>query len=221
MIRNRFIFLLMFLFLGYKFYGKIDELNLTSNYGSYNQQKKVFYAKGNAHITIDNNEIYCDEMEIYLTKDDNVEKAIFKKNIRIFQEKEKIQIGGEYAEYYKSEKQFVIRENAFYVDVEEEVAVFGDAIYNYDKEKLAIVQGNIRIFQKDIFAKGASVKYTRKDKIMEITGFPTVENQGSIYSAKKIIVNVDTNTFFLEGGIEATILNEEKAEPSKKEGEKK
>lgn len=197
-------------------YSKIEELNLKSDYGFYNQQKKIFYAKGNAHITIDNNEIYCDEMEIHLTKDDNVDKAIFKKNIRIFQEKEKIQIGGEYAEYYKNEKQFVIRENAFYVDVEEEVAVFGDAIYNYDKEKVAIVQGNIRIFQKDIFAKGASVKYTRRDKIMEITGFPTVENKGSVYSAKKIIVNVDTNTFFLEGGIEATILNEEKEKEEKK-----
>lgn len=212
MIKKSKIILIFFVFFIYNSYSKIEELTLTSNYGFYNQQKKIFYAKGNAHISIDNNEVYCEEMEIYLTKDDNVEKAIFKKNIRIFQEKEKIQIGGEYAEYYKSEKQFVIRENAFYIDIEEEVAVFGDAIYNYDKEKVAIVQGNIRIFQKDIFAKGASVKYTRKDKLMELTGFPTVENQGSVYSAKKIIVNVNTNTFSLEGGIEATILNEEKEE---------
>ncbi|HOF00497.1 MAG TPA: LptA/OstA family protein [Spirochaetota bacterium] len=194
---------------------KIDELNLKSDHGSYNEAKKIFFAQGNAHIIIDNNEIFCDEMEIHLTKDDNVEKAIFKRNIRIFQEKEKIQIGGEYAEYYKKDKQFVIRDNAFYADVEEEVAVFGDSIYNYDKEKIAIVQGNARIYQKDIYAKGASVKYTRKDKLMEISGFPTVENQGSTYNAKKIIVNVEANTFYLEGGIDAIILNEEKEEDKK------
>jgi len=77
------------------------------------------------------------------------------------------------------------------------------------------VQGNARIYQKDIYAKGASVKYTRKDKLMEISGFPTVENQGSTYNAKKIIVNVEANTFYLEGGIDAIILNEEKEEDKK------
>lgn len=190
-------------------FAKMDELNLKSDNGSYDESKKIFFASGNAHITIDENEIFCSEMEIHLTKDDNVEKAIFRKNIRIFQDKERVQIGGEYAEYYKKDKQFVIRENSFYVDVEDEVAVFGDSIYNYDKEKIAVVQGNTRIYQKDIFAKGASVKYTRKDKLMEISGFPTVENQGSTYNAKKIIVNIEANTFSLEGGIDAIIINEE------------
>ncbi|HNZ26674.1 MAG TPA: hypothetical protein PKK13_05535 [Spirochaetota bacterium] len=50
---------------------------------------------------------------------------------------------------------------------------------------------------------------------MEISGFPTVENQGSTYNAKKIIVNVEANTFYLEGGIDAIILNEEKEEDKK------
>jgi lipopolysaccharide assembly outer membrane protein LptD (OstA) len=139
-----------------------------------------------------------------------VEKAIFKKKIRIFQKKDEIQIGGEYAEYYKKDKNFIIRENTFYIDVKEEVAVFGDSILNYDKEKVAIVQGNVRIYQKEIFAKGAFVKYTRNDKQMEISGFPTIENQGSIYNSKKIIVDVKNNTFLLEGGLDAQILNETK-----------
>jgi lipopolysaccharide export system protein LptA len=206
------IFLILFLF-NYIFsiYSKIEELNLRSDNGFYKEinNQKVFIAEGNAHILIDQNEVFCNTIEIYLSKNDSVEKAIFKKNIIIFQEKDRIQIGGEYAEYLKKEKQFIIRENAFYIDVKEEVAVFGDSIYNYEKEETAIIQGNIRMYQKDIYSKGAFVKYTRKDKIMEISGFPTVENQGSTYSAKKIIIDVDTNTFLLEGGLEATILNEE------------
>ena len=206
---NKRLLIIILTFVTAAAFAKMDELNLSSDNGSYNDSKKIFYAQGNAHITIDENEIYCSEMEIHLTKDDNVEKAIFRKNIRIFQDKEKVQIGGEYAEYFKKDKQFVIRENSFYVDVEDEVAVFGDSIYNYDKEKIAIVQGNTRIYQKEIFAKGASVKYTRKDKLMEISGFPTVENQGSTYNAKKIIVNIEANTFSLEGGIDAVIINED------------
>lgn len=191
-------------------FSKIEELNINSDNGYYKEinKQKVFIAQGNAHIDIDDNEVYCDEITVYLTNNDNVEKAIFKKNIIIFQEKDKIQIGGEYAEYYKQKKQFIIRENTFYIDVEEEVAVFGDSIYNYDEEKIAIIQGNVRIFQKDIFSKGAFVKYTKKDKLMEISGFPTVESDGSTYSAKKIIIDVENNTFLLEGGLEATILNE-------------
>jgi lipopolysaccharide export system protein LptA len=203
-------FLLLFFFISANLFSKIEELNLKAENGYYKKinNQKVFIAQGNAHVTIDENDVYCDEMEIYLTEDDNVDKALFKKNIIIFQDKDKIHIGGEYAEYYKKDKQFVIRENAFYIDVDNEVAVFGDSINNHDKEKVAIIQGNVRIFQKDIYAKGAFVKYTKNDKQMEISGFPSIENQGSEYSAKKIIIDVDNNTFLLEGGLEATILNE-------------
>jgi lipopolysaccharide export system protein LptA len=210
MHRSR-LFFIFFIFLAVSpLSAKMEELNLNADNGYYKEIKnqKVFMAQGNAWIVIDDNEIFCDEMEIYLDEKENVEKAVFKKNIRIFQEKDEIQIGGEYAEYYKIDKQFIIRENAFYIDVNEEVAVFGDSIYNYEEEQVAIVQGNVRIFQKDIFSTGAFVKYTRKDKLMEISGFPTVENQGSEYSAKKIIVDVKNNTFILEGGLDATILNE-------------
>ncbi len=187
-----------------------DELVLRSENGYYRTvtNQKVFVAQGNAYILIDNNEIYCDEIEIFMTSDDRVEKAIFRRNIRIFQIEDEIEIGGEYAEYIKRDKRFVIRENAFYIDVKEEVAVFGDSIYSYEEEKVAIVQGNVRIFQKDIFARGAFVKYTRTDKRMEISGFPTVESKGSVYSARKIVVDVENNTFILEGGLEAKIINE-------------
>ena len=196
--------------INFSFFAKIEELRISSDNGYYKKVKnqKVFIAEGNAHIFIDDNEIYCNEMEIFLTKDENVEKAIFRKNIMIFQDKDKIHIGGEFAEYYKKEKNFVIYENAFYIDVNEEVAVFGDSIYNYDKEDIAVIQGNVRIFQKEIFAKGAFVKYTKNDKLMEISGFPSIENQGSEYSAKKIVIDVENNSFLLEGGLEATILNE-------------
>lgn len=189
---------------------KIEELNLNSDHGFYKEvnKQKVFVAQGNAHIIIDDNEVFCDEIEVYLTEDDNVDKALFRKNVIIFQEGDKIQIGGEYAEYYKKEKQFIIRENAFYIDVEDEVAVFGDSIYNYEKENIAIIQGNVRIFQKDIYSKGAFVKYTKSDKLMEISGFPTVDNQGSVYNAKKIVIDVENNTFSLEGGVDAKILSE-------------
>src|SRR4030042_787737 len=178
---KKYIFLIIFFLLiivNNSFYGKIEELKLNSDHGYYKKvnNQKIFIAEGNAHIIIDDNEVYCNEIEIYLTNNENVEKAIFKKNIVIFQEKDKIHIGGEFAEYYKNDKNFIIHENAFYIDVEEEVAVFGDSIYNYDKEEIAIIQGNVRIFKKDIFSKGAFVKYSKRDKLMEISGFPTIEN---------------------------------------------
>jgi len=220
--RNRIIIFFIVLSSSTFLFSKIEELNLRSENGYYKKinNQKVFIAQGNAHITIDENDIYCDEMEIYLTEDDNVDKSIFKKNIIIFQDKDKIHIGGEYAEYYKKEKKFVIRENAFYIDVDSEVAVFGDSINNHEKEKITIIQGNVRIFQKEIYAKGAFVKYTKNDKLMEISGFPSIENQGSEYSAKKIIIDVDNNTFLLEGGLEATILNETVDEKKEDNSEK-
>ena len=173
--------------------------------------KNVFKGQGNAYLEIDNYKIYCEEIEIHFFKDNSgeeqIEKALFNKTIRIFNDEEKVQIGGDEAEYYREEKKFVIRNNAFYTDSKEEVAVFGDTIYNYDEEKVTIIQGNSRIYQKDIFAKGAFVKYTKSDKQMSISGFPTVRNQGSEYSARKIIVDVENNTFILQGDLSAEILN--------------
>jgi lipopolysaccharide export system protein LptA len=175
------------------------------------KSKNVFKGQGNAYLEIDDYKIYCEEIEIHFFKDkngeDQIEKALFNKTIRIFNDKDQVQIGGEEAEYYREEKKFVIRNNAFYTDSKEEVAVFGDTIYNYDEEKVTIIQGNSRIYQKDIFAKGAFVKYTKSDKQMSISGFPTVRNQGSEYSARKIIVDVEHNTFILQGDLSAEILN--------------
>lgn len=181
--------------------------------------KNAFIGQGNAFLEIDDNKIYCTEIEIYFYKDkDNEEKidrAVFHKNIRIFNEKDEVQIGGEEAEYYKNEKKFIIRDNAFYTDAKEEVAVFGDTIYNYEEESVTIIQGNTRIYQKDIFAKGAFVKYTKKDKLMSISGFPIVRNQGSEYSARKIIVDIENNTFILQGDLDAEIINSEEKEEVK------
>jgi len=93
---------------------KVDELILESEHGYYKEStsQKIFIATGNARALIDNNEIFCEEMEIYLNKDDSVDKAIFKRKIRIFKEADEIQIGGEYAEYYKKDKIFFIKENS-------------------------------------------------------------------------------------------------------------
>lgn len=182
---------------------------------SYQEVKSnnIFKGQGNAFLEIDDYKIHCEEIEIHFYKDEQgqekVDKAMFYRTIRIFNDKEQIQIGGEEAEYYREEKKFIIRNNAFYTDAEEEVAVFGDTIYNYDEESVTIIQGNTRIYQKDIFAKGAFVKYTKKDKMMSISGFPTVRNQGSEYSARKIIVDIENNTFILQGDLDAEILNQE------------
>ncbi len=174
----------------------------------------MFLGQGNSYLEIDDNKIYCTDIEIYFYKDekneDKIDKAKFLKNVRIFNEKDEVQIGGEAADYYRNEKKFVIRENAFYTDAKEEVAVFGDTIYNYEDESITIIQGNTRIYQKDILATGAFVKYTKKDKLMSISGFPKVRNQGSEYSARKIIVDVENNTFILQGDLDAEIINSDK-----------
>ena len=42
--------------------------------------------------------------------------------------------------------------------------------------------------------------------IRSMTGYGTAEQT---YNAKKIIVNIEANTFSLEGGIDAVIINED------------
>ena len=50
--------------------------------------KNVFKGQGNAYLEIDDYKIYCEEIEIHFFKDnkgeDQIEKALFNKTIRIF-----------------------------------------------------------------------------------------------------------------------------------------
>lgn len=193
----------------------VKSTKFNAEQGTYREEKNntVFTGRGNAYLEIDGNEIYSNEIEIYSVKDskgeDKVEKAFFYGNVRIFQEKEQVQIGGERAQYYKDEKKFIVSVNAFYTDAKNEVAVFGDTITNFEIEGITVIQGNTRIYQKELFAKGASVQYIKDDEKMYISGFPTVRNKGSEYSARKIIVDVKNNTYLLKGDLQAEIINEE------------
>ena len=56
---NKRLLIIILTFVTAAAFAKMDELNLSSDNGSYNDSKKIFYAQGNAHITIDENEIYC------------------------------------------------------------------------------------------------------------------------------------------------------------------
>ena len=64
--------MLIFLLSLMSLHSKIEELNLNSDYGYYKKinNQKVFIAQGNAHINIDNNEVFCEEIEIYLSDEE-------------------------------------------------------------------------------------------------------------------------------------------------------
>ena len=102
-----------------------------------------------------------------------------------------------------------IRGNAEMADLENEIVVKGGFLEDRDSEGLTIIQIGVRIFRNDLVCRAEFAKYWRDKKILELTGMPWVSRKGDEYRATKITINLDTEEFVLEGGVQGTVAVEE------------
>ena len=196
----------------------------TKKKGRYDADRvNVIYKKGSEKVVCEGNAYFKNEdgKEVYADRivimGENYDYASMEGNVTIIDSEEETEIGGVTAEYNKKKDYFLVKDNAYFIDLGEELLVKGSYIENYDKEKVAIVQGNVRIYKKDIFALGEIVKYSEIDKIIEISGFPVIYKEGNEYRAKKIKLNTETEDIVLEGNVSGEFIAEDEEDEKKTE----
>ncbi len=97
-------------------------------------------------------------------------------------------------------------------DFRNEVVVKGNYLEYAGETETATVQIGVRILKEDMACRSEFARYTRKNKILELSGLPVAHWKGDVYRALKITVNLDTDEIFLEGKVSGIIYTEQEEE---------
>lgn len=97
-------------------------------------------------------------------------------------------------------------------DFRNEVVVKGNYLEYAGETETATVQIGVRILKEDMACRSEFARYTRKNKVLELSGLPVAHWKGDVYRALKITVNLDTDEIFLEGKVSGIIYTEQEEE---------
>jgi len=83
----------------------------------------------------------------------------------------------------------------------------GNYIEYDDKAEVTVMQISVRLFKDDMVCRSEYAVYRRKDKLLDLTGFPVVFKKDDEFRADRIRVDLDTDDVTMEGAVSGTIKN--------------
>lgn len=95
------------------------------------------------------------------------------------------------------------------VDRKNKVVLKAQWIENSGETDITVAQVNVRILKDKLACRSEYALYRRADKILELSGAPTVRKDGDEYRASRIVVNTDSEEIKLQGDVAGTIQSEE------------
>ncbi len=78
-------------------------------------------------------------------------------------------------------------------------------IENDGQSDVTVAEVSVRILKAGLACRAEYAIYRRADKMLELTGAPSVYKNGDEYRASRIVVNTDTEEISLEGAVQGTI----------------
>jgi lipopolysaccharide export system protein LptA len=89
----------------------------------------------------------------------------------------------------------------------------------YDQNsETALLQISVRLFKENLVCRADYATYNRKEKLLDLSGFPIVYKGNDQFSADRIRVNTDTEDVTMEGSVAGSI--KEKQDQKKQDQEK-
>ena len=93
-----------------------ETIEITSSSIRIDYDSGAIYCKGDAKAVWEGVIMEADEMQIFLTEENTVEKIEARGNVKVIQEEEKREAGGEMAIYTAEDDKFVLKNKAYYYD---------------------------------------------------------------------------------------------------------
>ena len=97
--------------------------------------------------------------------------------------------------------------NSSLEDRENEIVTRARFLEYDDKNEIAVFQINVRLFKDDMVCRSEYAIYHRKEKLLDLSGFPVVFKKDDEFRADKIRVDLDTDDVIMEGTVSGTIMN--------------
>ena len=97
--------------------------------------------------------------------------------------------------------------NSTLEDRKNKIVARGRFIEYDDENEVTIFQISIRLFKDDLACRSEYAVYHRKEKLLDLSGFPIVYKKDDEFRADKIRVDLDTDDVIMEGAVSGTIKN--------------
>ncbi|MCL2175583.1 MAG: hypothetical protein FWB73_06020 [Treponema sp.] len=159
---------------------------------------------GNAEVRSDNLLLRADRIEIH--GDDN-RFIVCSGNVWGHEEEKDILFYTDNLRYDRRQKIARLEGNASLEDRENKVVARGRYIEYDDPNEIAVFQISVRLFKDEMVCRSEYAIYRRKEKLLDLSGFPVVYKKDDVFRADKIRVDLDTDDVVMEGAVSGTIIN--------------
>jgi lipopolysaccharide export system protein LptA len=159
---------------------------------------------GNAEVRSNNLLLRADRIEIHGDDNQFIECM---GNVWGHEEEKNILFSTDRLRYDRRQKIARLEGNSSLEDRENEVVARGRFIEYDDQNEIAVFQISVRLFKDDMVCRSEYAIYRRREKILDLTGFPIVYKRDDEFRADRIRVDLDTDDVMMEGSVSGTIIN--------------
>jgi lipopolysaccharide export system protein LptA len=166
--------------------------------------REITILTGNAEVRSDNLLLRADRIEIHGDNNDFIDCI---GNVWGFEEEKNILFYTDRLRYDRQKKIARLEGNSTLEDRENEIVARGRFIEYDDPNEVAIFQISVRLFKDDMVCRSEYAIYNRKEKLLDLTGFPTVYKKDDEFNADRIRVDLETDDVMMEGSVSGKITN--------------
>jgi lipopolysaccharide export system protein LptA len=159
---------------------------------------------GNAEVRSDNLLLRAERIEIQGNDNQFIDCY---GNVWGFEEEKEILFYTDRLRYDRKLKIARLEGNSTLEDRKNAIVARGRFIEYDDANEITVFQIAVRLFKDDMVCRSEHAVYHRKEKLLDLTGFPVVYKKDDEFRADKIRVDLDTDDVIMEGAVSGTIKN--------------
>jgi lipopolysaccharide export system protein LptA len=182
-----------------RFTFKADRMSGTNALG-----RETTILTGNAEVRSDNLLLRSQRVEI---QGDDKQFIDCTGSVWGFEEEKEILFNTDRLRYDRKLKIARLEGNSSLEDRQNEIVARARFIEYDDENEITVFQISVRLFKDDMVCRAEYAVYHRKEKLLDLSGFPVVYKGDDEFRADKIRVDLDTDDVIMEGAVSGTIKN--------------
>ncbi|MDR0375034.1 MAG: hypothetical protein LBH85_04845 [Treponema sp.] len=167
--------------------------------------KETIILTGNAEVHSDNLVLKASRIEIF---GENNEFIDCTGNVWGQEQEKEIFFQTDRLRYDRKLKIARLEGNASLEDRKNSIVAKGRFIEYDDEKEVTIFQVEVRLFKDDLVCRSQYAVYRRKEKQLDLSGFPVVFKKQDEFRADRIRVDLDTDDVTMEGSVSGSIKEE-------------
>ncbi|MDR2483081.1 MAG: hypothetical protein LBD08_05545 [Treponema sp.] len=164
--------------------------------------KEITVLAGNAEVHSDNLILRADRIELHGNDNQFIDCA---GNVWGREEEKDILFQTDRLRYDRKLKIARLEGNASLEDRKNEIVARGRFIEYDDQSEITVFQISVRLFKDTMVCRSEYAVYRRKEKLLDLSGFPVVYKKSDEFRADRIRVDLDTDDVTMEGSVSGSI----------------